>query len=89
MSRAIGSFLILILVTQQTYCQSTIEWQILQRLERLERAKEDLENKNTLLTTRFFTCSKIIDDTLKVNPNRYCLRTEVRGDFNIHGTKYF
>ena len=76
-------------MTQQTYCQSTIEWQILQRLERLERAKEDLENKNTLLTTRFFTCSKIIDDTLKVNPNRYCLRTEVRGDFNIHGTKYF
>jgi hypothetical protein len=20
---------------------------------------------------------------------RFCLRTEVRGDFNIHGTKYF
>ena len=49
MSRAIGSFLILILVTQQTYCQNDFERQILQRLEKLEKAKEELENENKLL----------------------------------------
>ena len=67
MSRAIGSFLILILVTQQTYCQNDFERQILQRLEKLEKAKEDLE-------TKLFSCSRVIDDTLQVNLKRYCLK---------------
>ena len=34
---------------------------------------------------------KIAKDCLKysINNRISCLRTEVRGDFNIHGTKYF
>ena len=73
MSRAIGSFLILILVTQQTYCQNDFERQILQRLEKLEKAKEELENENKLLKTQTQICWKIIDDTLQVNLKRYCI----------------
>ena len=45
MSRAIGSFLILILVNQQTYCQNDFEGQILQRIEKLENENTLLKNK--------------------------------------------
>ena len=54
-------------MTQQTYCQDGFERQILQRLEKLEKAKEDLE-------TRISTCWRVIDDTLQVNLKRYCLK---------------
>ena len=45
MSRAIGSFLILIIAAQQAYCQE----EILKRLEKLEKAKEDLETQIRIL----------------------------------------
>ena len=67
MSRAIGSFLILILVTQLAFGQNDFERQILQRLEKLEKAKEKLENENKLLTTKLLTCSRNIDDITQVN----------------------
>ena len=73
MSRASGSFLILILAIQQILCQTDFERQILQRLEKLEKAKEELENENKLLKTQTQTCWKIIDDTLQVNLKRYCI----------------
>ena len=74
MSRAVGSFLILILVCQQAYCQNDFERQILQRLEKLEKAKEKLENENKLLTTKLLTCSRNIDEITPVNHKRYCLK---------------
>ena len=61
-------------MTQQTYCQNDFERQILQRLEKLEKAKEELENENKLLKTQTQTCWRVIDDTLQVNLKRYCLK---------------
>ena len=66
MSRAIGSFLILIILIQQAYCQNDFERQILQRLEKLEKAKEKLENENKLLTTKLQTCSRNIGEITQV-----------------------
>ena len=67
MSRALGSFLILILAIQQILCQTDFERQILQRLEKVEKSKEKLENENQLLTTKFTTLSRTIEDMTPVS----------------------
>ena len=67
MSRALGSFLILILALQQILCQTDFERQILQRLENVEKAKEKLENENQLLKTKLTTISRTIEDMTPVS----------------------
>ena len=51
MSRALGSFLILILAIQQILCQTDFERQILQRLENVENENKLLKTKLTALTS--------------------------------------
>ena len=70
MSRALGSFLILILTIQQIHCQTDFENQILQillRLEGVEKAKEKLENENQLLKTKITTLTSTIEDLTPVS----------------------
>ena len=70
MSRALGSFLILILTIQQIHCQTDFEnqiLQILQRLESVEKAKEKLENENQLLKTKLTTITSTIEDMTPVS----------------------
>ena len=70
MSRALGSFLILILAIQQIHCQTDFEnkiLQILQRLESVEKAKEKLENENQLLKTKITTLTSTIEDMTPVS----------------------
>ena len=67
MSRALGSFLILILAIQQIHCQTDFERQILQRLEIVETAKEKLENENQLLKTKITTLTSTIEDMTPVS----------------------
>ena len=70
MSRALGSFLILILALQLIHCQTDFENQILQILQRLEnvgKAKEKLENENQLLTNKLTTISRTIEDMTPVS----------------------
>ena len=67
MSRALGSFLILILALQQILCQTDFEREILQRLENIEKAKEKLENENKLLTTKLTTISRTVEDMTPVS----------------------
>jgi len=45
MSRAIGSFFVLILACQQAYCQNEFETQILQRMEKLENEISNLRER--------------------------------------------
>ena len=51
--RAIGSFLILILATQQVYCQDDIQSQIMKRLEKLEKEKQELEAEIGILRKKY------------------------------------
>ena len=53
MPRARGSFFILILATQQVYCQDDFQSQIMKRLEKLEKDKQETEAEIGMLRKKY------------------------------------
>ena len=64
--RAIGSFFILILATQQVYCQDDFQSQIMKKLEKLEKDKQELKAEIGILRKKY-------DEIVTVKQNfAYC-----------------